>query len=300
MNLRQMEVFYAIMVSGTVTGAAKMLNISQPSVTGVLRYTEDRLKFSLFQRVRGRLEPTPEAHVLFGQIEHVFDRVDIVKRTVESLRETRSGTLHVVAIPALGTTLLPSAVGAFLATRKDASIRFQMYSRREVMELVATGAADLGFGFLTPARPNFRVEAITRRDLICIVPKGHPLAALEAVSAADIAPYPVVSYTSSQGLAPIINGIFSEARLNFQPAIEVGLVINAWAMVNTGAGIAIVDPYSGLFSMFPEVIAKPFAPATSITLEAIRSEQRPSSLLAEAFLSEFRSFIEKHIQRLPV
>jgi DNA-binding transcriptional LysR family regulator len=291
MNLRQMEVFYAIMVSGTVTGAAKMLNISQPSVTGVLRYTEDRLKFSLFKRVKGRLEPTPEARVLFTQIEYVFDRVDVVKRTIEGLREARNGTLHIVAIPAVGVTLIPSAVGAFLTSRKDVSIRFQMHSRREVMELVSTGAADLGFSFLTPELPAIRVENIVRRNLICIVPKDHPLADLDAVSVRDIALYPLISYTSSQGLAPIINGIFAEARINFKPAMEVGLIINAWAMVNTGAGIAIVDPYSALFSMFPNVVVRPFIPETPIVLEAIRAEQRPSSLLTEAFISEFRAFI---------
>jgi DNA-binding transcriptional LysR family regulator len=127
--------------------------------------------------------------------------------------------------------------------------------------------------------------------LICIIPKDHPLTALDSVSVEDIAPYPVVSYTSSQGLAPIINGIFAEARINLRPAVEVGLIINAWAMVNTGAGIAIVDPYSALFSIFPNVVVKPFVPETPIMLEAIRSDQRPTSLLAEAFISEFRTFV---------
>ncbi|MBM6594024.1 LysR family transcriptional regulator [Microvirga pudoricolor] len=296
MNLRQMEVFYAIMVSGTVTGAAKMLNISQPSVTGVLRHTEDRLRFSLFQRIRGRLEPTPEARILFNQIEHVFDRVDGVKRTIQGLREARSGSLYIVSIPAIGTTLLPSAVGAFLSRRNDVSIRFQMHSRREVMELVATGAADLGFGFLTPELPTIKIEDIVRRNLICIMPKDHPLAARDAISVEDIGPYPLVSYTSSQGLAPIVNGILAEARINFRPAIEVGLIINAWAMVNTGVGISIVDPYSALFSMFPNVAVRPFVPETPIMLEAIRSEQRPPSLLAEAFISEFHAFVRAGLE----
>jgi len=69
MNLRQMEVFRAVIESGSVTGAARQLNISQPAVTGLLRHTEDNLRFHLFERIRGRL-----------------------------------GTLDIVAIPALGVT----------------------------------------------------------------------------------------------------------------------------------------------------------------------------------------------------
>jgi DNA-binding transcriptional LysR family regulator len=291
MNLRQMEVFHAIMTSGTVTGAARLLNISQPAVTGVLRHTEDKLKLRLFERVKGRLEPTPEAHALFAQIESVFDRVDAVRRTIEGLREARVGALDIVAIPAVGATLLPTAIGTFLATHEMVNIRFQMRSRREVVELVASGAADLGFGFLSSDHPRLVAEEIVRDDLICIMPRNHPLSRLAVVSATDLAGYPLISYTSNQGLAPIINTIFAEARVNLRPAVEVGLIMNAWAMVNTGAGIAVVDPHSALDDMFANVVTRPFLPKTPIALEFVRSEDRPVSRLARAFLDHLSEFV---------
>lgn len=293
MNLRQMEVFHAIMTSGTVTGAARLLNISQPAVTGVLRHAEDKLRLKLFERVKGRLEATPEAHALFSQIESVFDRVDAVRRTVEGLREAKLGALDIVAIPAVGATLLPEAIGAFLLGHPNVNIRFQMRSRQEVVNLVAGGAADLGFGFLSSDYPRLVAEEIIRGDLICILPRDHPLLRLSVVSAGDIATYPLISYTSSQGLAPIVNAIFAEARLNLRPAVEVGLVINAWAMVNTGAGIAIVDPHSGLDYMFKNVEVRPFIPQTSIALEVVLSQDRPVSKLARAFLDHFSEFVRK-------
>src|SRR4051794_32081277 len=114
MNLRQMEVFHAIMLTGTVTAAARMLNISQPAVTSMLQHAEDGLKFRLFERVKGRLRPTPEAHALFVQVQQVFDSVHVVDRTISGLRDARTGTLDIVAIPVVGATLLPAAIGAFL------------------------------------------------------------------------------------------------------------------------------------------------------------------------------------------
>jgi DNA-binding transcriptional LysR family regulator len=183
MNLRQMEVFHAVMISGTVTGAARLLNISQPAITGVLRHTEDKLKLALFHRVKGRLEPTAEAHALFSQVEAVFERVDAVRRTIEGLRDAKVGTLDIVAIPAVGATLVPSAIGTFLSRHEGVNIRFQMRSRREVMELVASGVADLGFGFLSSDHPRLVAREITRGDLVCIMPRHHPLSALPAVSA---------------------------------------------------------------------------------------------------------------------
>ncbi|MDT4879650.1 Bacterial regulatory helix-turn-helix protein, lysR family [compost metagenome] len=57
---------------GTVTGAAAMLNISQPALSQILLHAEDQLGFKLFNRVRGRLVPTQEAEELYSQAEHIF------------------------------------------------------------------------------------------------------------------------------------------------------------------------------------------------------------------------------------
>jgi DNA-binding transcriptional LysR family regulator len=291
MNLRQMEIFHAIMLAGTVTGAARLLNISQPSVTGVLRHTEDRLKIKLFERVKGRLVPTFEAKTLFAQIEQVFDRVEGVRRTLGNLREARSGALNIVAIPAVGVSLVPAAIGQFIAARKDVAVRFQMRSRREVIEQVGSRLADLGFGFLTSDVPQVIRGEVHRSDLICIMPRGHALERLKRVSAADVAKYPLISYLSTQGLAPIVNSIFATARINFDPKIEVGLIVNAWAMVNAGAGVALVDPYSAATGLFPNVVGRPFSPSTPIALESIRPVDVPLSRLAEEFLSHFKAFV---------
>ena len=55
MNLRHIEVFHAVYVNGSVSAAARMLNVSQPSVSKVLRHAESLLGFELFQRAAGRL-----------------------------------------------------------------------------------------------------------------------------------------------------------------------------------------------------------------------------------------------------
>lgn len=70
-----MEAFRAIMREGTVTDAAKLLGLSQPSATELLKHTETKLGFRLFDRFKGRLRPTPEAHVLFEEVEVIFERV---------------------------------------------------------------------------------------------------------------------------------------------------------------------------------------------------------------------------------
>ena len=57
--LRQIEVFHAVYSSGSMTNAAALLNVSQPSVSKVLAHAEQQLGYRLFDRVKGKLIPTP-------------------------------------------------------------------------------------------------------------------------------------------------------------------------------------------------------------------------------------------------
>ena len=72
LNLRQIEVFRAIMLSGSISGASKLLFVSQPAVSRLIAYTEQRLGLMLFQRIKGRLYPTPEARRLFVEVTALY------------------------------------------------------------------------------------------------------------------------------------------------------------------------------------------------------------------------------------
>jgi DNA-binding transcriptional LysR family regulator len=280
-----MEVFRAVMEAGSVTAAARLLNVSQPAVTALLRHTEDQIALRLFERKKGRLSATPEARMLYAEIAHVFDRVDAVNRIVEALRDSRVGTLDIVAIPALALALLPALIGAFAARRRDARIRFHTRSRPDMVDEVGSGAADLGFGFLTPASPRITVREVARGDLIAVLPRGHVLCERAELAVGDLQGHAVIGYTSRQGLAPIVNALFAEARIATICPIEVGLIVNAWSLVSQGAGIAIVDPHSGYHELFPNVVIRPFRPKIPISLEMLHAADRPLSRLATTFLA---------------
>ena len=72
MNIRQLEIFRAIMRSGTLTAAAEALHVSQPAVSKILRHFESQLGYPLFDRVGGRLVATAEAQLLFADADHLF------------------------------------------------------------------------------------------------------------------------------------------------------------------------------------------------------------------------------------
>lgn len=93
MRLKHMELLNAIMQTGSVTGAAAQLNVSQPAASKMLHLLESEVKAPLFARVRGRLHPTPEAHDLVKELGLVFRAMDELNAMAASLRDCSSAVL---------------------------------------------------------------------------------------------------------------------------------------------------------------------------------------------------------------
>jgi len=85
MRLRHIEVFHAVMQTGSVSKAAELLGISQPAASKVLGHAESALGFRLFERIKGRLRPTAEAAILFVEAEKIQQGMGQVRSLAENL-----------------------------------------------------------------------------------------------------------------------------------------------------------------------------------------------------------------------
>ena len=86
-NLRHIEIFHAVMTTGNLTEAARMLHTSQPTVSRELARFEKVLGLKLFERTRGRLQPTVQGLRLFEEVQRSWYGLDRIVSAAESLRE---------------------------------------------------------------------------------------------------------------------------------------------------------------------------------------------------------------------
>ncbi len=111
MRLRQIEVINAIMLTGSVSAAARLINVTQPAVSRTLQHAEIQLGFPLFQRAKNRLLPTDEALTLYPYIERLFSQLDEVQRLAINLRFAKDiRKLRLLVVPALCYDVLPKDV----------------------------------------------------------------------------------------------------------------------------------------------------------------------------------------------
>mgnify|MGYP001950234677 CR=1 FL=1 len=111
LSLRQLQIFRAVMRTGSLTAASQALGVSQPAASRLLRHAEDRLGVPLFERRGNGLIPTHEAKALYPDIDRLLGDLDYVERAAEDLRRLQAGRLRIVTIPSLALTIAAEAVG---------------------------------------------------------------------------------------------------------------------------------------------------------------------------------------------
>ena len=110
---RHIEVFRAVMITGSVTKAADLLSTSQPTVSRELARMEQTIGFALFERIAGRLRPTMPALALFEEVRQSYAGLERVASAAVRLRAFREGQLSVITLPAFSHSILPDAFRRF-------------------------------------------------------------------------------------------------------------------------------------------------------------------------------------------
>src|SRR6185295_13848926 len=113
MRLKHIEVFNAIMLTGSVSAAARLLHVTQPAVTQTLQHAELQLGYALFTRQRNRLVPTSEAQALYPEVQTLVSQLESVRRLAGALRSGTQATLRVLVVPSLAVRALPEALVLF-------------------------------------------------------------------------------------------------------------------------------------------------------------------------------------------
>ncbi len=261
MNPRQIEVFRAIMVCGSVTDAARMLGASQPTLTKILRHTEDQLGFRLFRREHGRLFPSEEAQLLFVDADRIFRELQSFQRLSIDLKEGIGGVLRIGATASLALSVVAEALDLYRREYPNVHIISHMLAGSEMAEMILAHQLDVGVSVAPIDVPSARTKTIDKVEVICIMPENHPLAALDTVTPHDIGEHTLISYSSATPVGQLLDGAFRQAGRRRRVDIEVSLSPIACSLVQRGIGIALVDGFVSRLAT-PGIVWRKFRPKT--------------------------------------
>lgn len=292
LNLRQIEVFRAIMMAGSISGAGRMLHVSQPAVSRVLALTESRLGYRLFERVKSRLSPTAEARRLYAEVEQVYGGIQRVNDLAASLAQSGAGMLKIVASASFGQRLIPMALDRFRSRNAGARVDYRSVTFDELAAYFLSGQADIGISMQPPDHPNLTSLHLARVPVICVLPAAHPLAAREVLRPEDFSTAAWIGYPQNTPLARALQPFFGE-RGACPAAVEVHSPVTACSFVQQGLGPALVDAWCVAPDQAAHMALRPIRPAAWVDIWATHSNLSAPPLLARRFLAAVKKTLEE-------
>jgi DNA-binding transcriptional LysR family regulator len=295
LSIRTLELLRVVIETRSVTATAERLHISQPAVSKTLQQAEERLGFPLFVRERGRLVPTLDARLLLPEIVRATGAMEAVSRLAEDLQSLKTGMVTLAATPVLGNTVVAQAIASFRAQYPDVHVNIQILPNQEVVEAVADHRVDLGV-VLTPVED---AHTLTRHlctaELVCVMPQTHVLAGHAFVRPQDLVAFPLISFSRHQPLGPLIEEAYRAVSIRRTIAVEVTQSWTACALVQAGAGVAIIDAFTTIGGIPSGLTVRPFRPTTHITGRLLLSLDRPASRHAQAFTDVLFSVVQDEV-----
>ena len=285
MRLRHIEVFNAVMLTGSVSAAARLINVTQPAVSRTLQHAELQLGITLFQRVRNRLVPTPEALALAPHVEKLFADLDAVRRVAASLHSGAAAhEVRVLSALTLGHEVLPHALTLFRAKYPRLPVSFRTLHSSEIVASLALQEADVAFVFGAATHPALVCQPLAEAELVCValrrlMPKNRG----QGITLQELVGLPVISVDATDPLGRALAHACSDAGLSYQSTLSVQTYQTALALARHGHGVAIVDACTAL-SASREMNVLPLQPAIRVPLQAARPAAQALSVPVRGFI----------------
>ncbi|SEF14163.1 DNA-binding transcriptional regulator, LysR family [Burkholderia sp. WP9] len=290
-NLRHIEAFRAVMLAGTVVGAAELMNVTQPAVSRTIALLEMQLGFKLFERRGRRLHATSEAQTLYREVEKLYIGAERIGQIAQDIRYQRAGAIRVAVLPALTLSLIPLALRSLLDARPGVTATVQSLPSRQIAELVSTGQIDVGIVELPVSRAAIVVEPFELVSSVVIMPRDHRLAAKDTVKFSDLHGERMVLLSQHTAFRYQIDDALTKANATPNVVVETASSLVASAMVVAGLGVSIVSAWTARSFASSSVITRPLEDAIPMRVAVIFPERGPISSLARAFADELRKTV---------
>lgn len=254
MELRQLEAFAAVMSTGSVTAAGRLLGRSQPAISRLLQELEAEIGYALFARSGPRVTPTEQGFLLYDDVERALSGLRQIRERAEEIARGQAQPLLLAATSALAAGLVPDALKriephANLAPR----IELRSASPERVVHAVLSGAAQLGATSLPLEHRGLTVHWIGQAPCVVALPANDPAARHEVVPVAELAGRRVITMANPYRLRRRLDAALGHAA----GAIETNSSVNALAAVRAGLGVSVLEPITAYGAPMAGVAIRP-------------------------------------------
>lgn len=245
-TIRQLEILLAVYRTGSITGAAEALHLTQPTVSMQLKKLAEAMGLPLYYQVGRKLHFTDAGKAAVSSAAEVlacFERLDM---TLSGLQGLKTGTLN-LSIVTTAKYFIPHLIGEFSKEFPQIDARFRVGNRQQIIDQLAVGEADFYVFSHPPEGMDLDLVEFLPNRLQAIAPLDHPLARQSRVSLQEFCEAPFLMREEGSGTRHAIEVRLS--RLGYQPDIRMTIESNEAIKhsVMSGLGVSILSEHTLAF-----------------------------------------------------
>lgn len=299
LTLRQVEVIRAVMLTGSINGAAQLLNVSGPGISRLVKHAEASLRIRLFERKGGIFLPAPEARAVFDQIHEVYSKIEGLETAIANLNSGGSGALAFGSAPSVAQFILARAVVPIRKRFPELYIDLDVLKIEETVDYLLLERGELVAMSYAFEHPSLDFAELGAGELVAVVPDGHAFAARPSISVRDLAREPLIGVSPDDPYGGIIAGAFHAAGCAYRLSIRARFAQTVVSLVRHGLGVALIDEFSVAGVYMPGLTRIPLREATGIRIFSVTKRGRTLSAYAEFAERRLRDELRQAVRARP-
>lgn len=299
LTLRQIEVIRAVMMTGTVAGAAALLNVSAPGISRLLKHTETSLGVRLFERKAGLFIPAAEAARVFEQVHQVYEKVENLGYVVGSLRKGRDAGLAFASVPSIAQFIASRAIRRVRARFPELYIDLNILTIEDAVDYLLLERGEFVAMSYAVENPALDCHLLARGEVVAILPDAHPLAGRHEISVHDIAGEPLIGVDPSDPYGAIVARPLRQAGIEPRHAIRGRFAQTVVSLVRHGLGVALIDEFSVAEVYMPGLVRVRLTETVEVAAFAMQKRGRVLSSFAEHAIEALRVELTAAVRTRP-
>jgi len=242
-TFRQLRLFMALAETGSVSAAARMVHVTQPTASMGLKEITDAIGVPLYEVVARKIHLTQMGHELAKTARAISGEWEAFEQQVDGVKGLTRGKLK-VAVVSTAKYFIPRILGTFCAKYPQIDIALEILNRDGVVNRLEENLDDLYIMSQPPVHLDIEDEVFMPNPLVLVASKAHPLANKKNLEIALLKSDKFIFREKGSGTRMTADAHFK--RLKFKPDVRLELGSNEAIKqaVIGGLGVAVLSQYS--------------------------------------------------------
>jgi len=297
MDFRHIDAFRALMLTRTTTNAAALIGISQSAISRLLAELESLTNLTLFDRQRGRLEPTREAQLFFEEVQRRYAGLEYLREFALQLSSPKSATLRIGGLVTYSFGFFGLAMAEFRRRHGQAKVILTTGSSEEIRNQLLGRSVEVGIVAAGRDISQFQQRFEFVQPAICAIPTGHPLAEQRSIALSELVRHPFIAYREADMVRWGVMQKIAEHAKHIDIAATVSFAPNVCALVSQGVGVGLVQAIGAYdYLNTPGIVFRPLEEDIRFHTYLVTPPDAAPSVLGESMIQILQQAFDSVLQ----